>query len=193
MSESGEVIVKNKMIEPRFFSVSNEIIYLTDKKAGVYQSTDDGVSWSLVFKSTDEWYCREVIKVTTDCCDDYWALEKNDNNSYHLRVYSVDKRRSHNVTWRDIDVTTTDGKHINLSHSKLSYDGDKNIFLSECYNKAVHVLSVNSPNHCQPLLSQYVKTKPRKLAVDKERQQLYVGQTGGEVEVFQYAYADGAD
>ena len=188
MSESGKVITTHtQMTDPRCLSISNDdIIYLTDFKTGVYQSTDNGISWSLVFKSTDGWHCYQVTKVTTDHSDDFWTLEESDNNNWHLRVYSVDRRRSDdNVTWRDINVTTTDGKHTDLSHSSLSYDGNMNIFLSDCDNKAVHVLSVNGQYHCQLLSSHHIKNKPYRLAVDKERQQLYVGQADGVVGVFE--------
>ena len=196
MSESGKVITMHtQMTEPRYLSVSSDdIIYLTDSKTGVYRSTDDGVSWSLVFKSTDGWHCWQVIKVTTDHSDDFWTLEYSDNKNYHLRVYSVDRRRSDGkVTWRDINVTTTNGNHIDLSCSRLSYDGNMKIFFSDCDNKAVHVLSVNGQYHCQLLSSHHMKNTPCRLAVDKERQLLYVGQTENVVGVFKLAYGDGGD
>ena len=196
MSESGKVITTHtQMTEPRYISVSSDdIIYLADSKTGVYQSTNDGVSWSLVFKSTDGWHCYQVIKVTTDHSDDFWTLEYSNKKNYHLRVYSVDRRRSDGiVTWRDINVTTTDGKHIDLSGSRLSYDGNMNIFLSDRDNKAVHVLSVNGQYHCQLLSSHHFKNTLLRLAVDKERQLLYVGQDEGVVGVFKLTYEDGGD
>ena len=195
MSESGKVITTHtQMTDPRYLSVSNDdIIYLADSKTGVYQSTDDGVSWSLVFKSTDGRHCWQVIKVTTDHSDEFWTLEYNsDNYNNHLRVYSVDRRRSDdNVTWRDINVPTTDGKDIDLSFSRLSCDGNVNIFLSDYDNKAVHVLSVNGQYHCQLLSSHHIKNTPHRLAVDKERQLLYVGQWGSVVGVFKLTYGEG--
>ena len=197
MSESGKAITtRTQMISPRYLSVSSDnIIYLADSKTtGVYQSIDDGVSWSLVFKSTDGWHCLQVIKVTTEHSDDFWTLEYSDNKSWHLRVYSVDRRRSDgNVTWRDINVITTDGKHIYLSQSSLSYNGNMNIFLSDFHNKAVHVLSVNGQYHCQLLSSHHIKNEPRRLVVDKERQLLYVGLVKSVVEVFKLTYGDGGD
>ena len=196
MSESGKVITTHtQMTEPLCLSVSSDdIIYLADYKTGVYQSTDDGVSWSLVFKSTDRWHCRQVIKVTTDHSDDFWTLEQSDKNNFHLRVYSVDRRRSDgNVTWRDINVITTDDEHINLSNSNLSYDGNMNIFLSDFDNNAVHVLSVNGQYYCQLLSLHHIKNNPWRLAVDKERQLLYVGEAWGVVGVFKLTYGDGGD
>ena len=200
MSESCKVITTHtQMTDPRCLSVSNDdIIYLADFDTGVYQSTDDGVSWSLVFKSTDGWHCKQVIKVTSDHSDDFWTLEESGefpNYNYHLRVYSVDRRRSDgNVTWRDINVPTTDGKHINLSYgSRLSFDGHMNIFLIDCFNKVIHVLSVNGQYHCQLLSSRHIKNKPGRLAVDKERQLLYVGLGESVVEVFKLTYGKGGD
>ena len=196
MSESGKVITTHtQMVDPRCLSVSSDnIIYLADYETGVYQSTDDGVSWSLVFKSTDGCYCEQVFKVTTGHSDDFWTLEYSNNINCHLRVYSVDRRRSDgNVTWRDINVPTTDGKHINLSSSSLSHDGNMNIFLNDYNNKAVHVLSVNGQYHCQLLSSHHMENKPLKLAVDKERQLLYVGQEWGVVGVFKLTCGDGGD
>ena len=196
MSQSGKVVTTHtQMTVPCDLSVSSDdIIYLADYRTGVYQSTDDGLSWSLVFKSTDGRHCLRVIKVTTDHSDDFWTLEKSDNYDYHLRVYSVDRRRSDgNVTWRDINVPTTDGKHIDLSSSRLSYDGNMNIFLSDYHNKTVHVLSVNGQYHCQLLSSHHFKNIPLRLAVDKERQLLYVGQLGGVVGVFELIYGEGGD
>ena len=195
MSEFGKVITTHsQMIRPLRLSISyDDIIYLVDYETGVYQSTDDGVSWSLVFKSTDGWHCYHVIKVTTEKSDDFWTLEESDK-TYHLRVYSVDRRCDGNVTWRDINVSTTDGKHLDLSFfSSLSYDGNMNIFLNDYHNKAVHVLSVNGQYHCQLLSSHHIKSKPLRLAVDKKRQLLYVGQGEGVVGVFKVTYGDGGE
>ena len=198
MSESSEVITTNtQTTSPLYLSVSNDdIIYLANWGTGVYQSTDDGVSWSLVFESTDGRHCMQVIKVTTEDSDNFWTLEYNDNyNNTQLRVYSVDRRRTDgNVTWRDINVTTTDGKHINLSiSSRLAYDGNMNIFLSDYHNIAVRVLSVNGQHNCQLLSSHHIKNNPFRLAVDKERQLMYVGQRESVVRVFKLAYGKGED
>ena len=152
-SESGKVIIRHaQMIGPRFLSVSNDdIMYLADK-TGVYQSRDDGISWNLVFKSTNEWNCWQVVKVINDHHDDYWTVEKSGNN-YHLRVYSLDRCSHAKVTWRDIDVTTSGVEHIDLSVSSLSYDGNVNIFLSDLDNKAVYAFSVNGHYQCKLLSS----------------------------------------
>ena len=191
-SGSGKCITTHtKMKKPRYFSVSNDgIIYLADEDTGVYQSTNDGVNWSLVFKSALGQHCWQAIKVTTDDCDDFWTREGKDKNSY-LRVYTVDKKRSEGgATFQNANVPTTDGKYIDLSgnNSCLSHDGDMNIFLSDYKNKAVHVLSVNRQYHCQLLSSLDINNSPSRLAVDRERQLLYVGQYGGLVGIFKLIY-----
>ena len=195
ISESGQVITTHtQMTSPHRLSVSNDdIIYLVDYATGVYQSTDDGVSWSLVFKPADGRQCWQVIKVTTDSSDDFWTLEKN-GNSDTLCAYSVDRGCSDgNVTRRDINVTTADGQHINLSYSRLSYDGNMNIFLSDYYNKAVNVFTVNGQYHCQLLSSHHIKNSPYKLALDKEHKLLSVGQRESVVGVFELKYGEEGD
>ena len=194
MSDSGKIITTYAQITgPCYLSVSNDdIIYLADWERGVYQSTDEGVSWSLVFHSTDGWHSRQVIKIITDHSEDFWTLEGSRNND-HLRVYSVDKKRSDGkVTWKDINVTTTDGKHINLLLSRLSYDGNMTIFLSDWHNKVVHILFLNDQFHYQLLSSHHIKNRPWRLAVDRERQLLFVGQEESVVGVFKLTYGDGS-
>ena len=131
--------------------------------------------------------------MTTDHSDGFWTLEGNDNdyNLNRLRVYSVDRRRSDgNVTWRDINVPTTDEKHIALPDSRQSYDGNMNIFLSEFFNKAVHVLSVDDKYYCELLSSHHIQEVPCRLALKKERQQLYVVQVWGVVGMFKLTYGE---
>ena len=196
ISESGK-INSYKIPRPRFLSVSNDnVIYLASwRPARVYQSADEGVSWNITFEITDdERHFLQVIKLSTELNDDFWAVDEDDQQIYHLRMYSM--KRSHlgkNLTWRDIDVTTTDGKHIEVSHaSLLSYDGNMNIFLVELKTKAIHVFSVNGQHQCQLPSSHHMTITPFKLAVDKERQLLYVGQNDGLVLVFTLTYGNGS-
>ena len=193
MSESGKVITINtQMTDPRCLSVSNDdVIYLAEWDKGVYQSTDDGVTWSFVFKSTVKWHCMQVIKVTTDHSDIFWTLEDNDNDKYRLRVYSLDKRHFlGKVKWKDIAVPNIDNEPINLLRSVLSEDGNMNIFLSDNENNAVQMFSVNGQYHCQLLTSHHIRNAPYRLAVDKERQLLYVGQEESVVGVFKLSYGN---
>ena len=195
MSESGNVITTHmKLATPRYLSISNDdIIYLAVQETGVYQSTDDGINWTLVFKSVDEWHCEHVIKVTNDNSDDFWTLGMKDSNC-HLCVYSLDRGRPNsNVTWKDINFTTTDNKQIDLYNSSLSYDGNNNIFLSDWDNNSGHVLLVNGQYHCEILSSHQITNKPYRFAVDKKRQFLYVGQLGGVVEKFKMIYGSHGD
>ena len=169
----------------QFLSVSNDdIIYLTGGNAGVYQSTDDGFSWSLVLKGVDYQHFSQVNKVTTDHSDDFWTLKYNS-----LYMYSKDRRHSGDmVTSRYVNVFKTNDKNMNFSLSSLSYDGNTNFFLSDLRDKAIHVLSVTGQYRCQLMSSHRITSTPLKLAVDRERQLLYVGQKNGVVAVFKLTY-----
>ena len=194
MSESGEVISRTSMPAPRYLFVSkDDIIYLADWDIGVLQSTDDGVNWTVVFKPknshlkffTKNYNCRQVVKVPYDNSEDFWTLGQCSSECY-LRIYSIDKKCSDasRVTWKDISLPLIDGKHINLLYSKLSYDGDMNIFLTDHDNKSVHVLLANGQYHCQLLSSDHIKNHPYGLTLDRQRRLLYVGQGESVVNAF---------
>ena len=195
MSQSAEIIAIDEPTRfPRFVSVSNdEIIYLTDYNADVYQSTNEGVSWSLVFSSPDYYLIREVIKVTFENSDELWFLEEQKDEISHLRAYSTDRSLSKgDILWRYINVTTIDNKKINFSSSRFSNDGNMNIFLNDKDGKTVQLLPVNGPHCCQlQPLNHHFESEPHRVAVDKKRQLLYVGQMGGVIGVFKLTYGNG--
>ena len=190
MSESGyTIILHTNVIFPMYFWVSNDIIYLPGLYTGVYQSKNDCVNWSLAFsKAPNQWYCIMVIKITTNYSDNFWTLEKSSiKETYHLRVYSVHWRPSINkVTWKELNFTTNNGFAIEFEHSAaLSYDGNMNVFLLDI--KSVHALSANGQYQCTLLPSSHIRKNPSRLAIDKDRQLLYVGQTNNMVGVYRFA------
>ena len=205
LSDFGEAIaIHLNITSAQCLSVFNDIMYLTGGNAGrtgVYQSIDDGISWSCVFESTDDWQTTEVIKASTGQKNDYWTLEnwqeRRENNRYHLRIYSVNRIHTDgnyvslsDVTWKDVNITTMRGEYIDLSFisPSLSYDGNMYIFFNNYFTKIVYALSVNDQFTCQPLILNHIKNQPSKLTVDSKRQLLYVGQTGGVLAVFQLTY-----
>ena len=192
MSESSTVItIYTQLKNPRYISVFSDILYIVDMNTVVYQSKDEGVSWNLVFQINDDWIYWQRIKVTTNFSDDFWTLRYNNNeNYYYQRLYSVPKNIPHNfMTWTDISFTITNSELISFprkDYRSSCYDNNMNIFLSYYDKKAVHMFSINGQYYCQLLSSYNITYKPRTLAVDNERQLLYVGQDMNVVEVFQF-------
>ena len=194
MSRSGDVIAHTQMTGPLCLSVStDDVICLADRKSGVYQSRDDGVTWSHVFKSPDGWQCWQVIRVSRDRhTDDWWTLEYKDMDT-RLRVYTTGDRgqTGGHVTWRDVTVPSQ--AHI-TGNSRLAYDGHTNIFLNDSYNRAIHVLSTVSGQYDRQLVSPSHFTsynRPECVAVDSQRDghvTMYVGQWYGLVSVFRLSY-----
>ena len=195
MSESGKGnTTTHTHLRAKYFSISSDnIIYLATMQSEVYQSRDDGISWSLAFNSPDGWRCWQVIKMSTrlNSKNDFWALAQSMYYTDNLCVFSVDRRHSDgNVTWRDVNVTAAYNEQINLTPSRLEYDGNMNVFVGDWYKKAVHVFSAKGQYQCQLMSSHHIKNRPERLAFDKERQLLYVGQGDKVVEMFKLTYGN---
>jgi hypothetical protein len=189
MTQRGDVIAQTNTLVPFRLSIStDDVIYLADYRTGVYQSIDDGVTWSHVFNVDDGWHCVQVIKVSSGSNTQvFWTTEmlSADATKWRLRVYTVDKRKvDDNVTWRN--VTLPSHVTVNLQQSKLAYDGYTNMFVTDYHNKAVHVWTVSKQYVCQLVSSQQLVGSPRRVVVDSQRGHLmYVGQGGGTVGVFE--------
>ncbi len=105
MSESGKVIATHThVVKPRHLSVSDDdIIYFADMETGVYQSTDDGVSWTLVFKPIGR-QILQVIKVKTVDSDNFLSIACL-RELCRLRAFFMDRRSSDvKLTWQDSHV-----------------------------------------------------------------------------------------
>ena len=192
VSKVGGIIIratKYQMKTPRYLSIDNNVIYITDVDTGLFRSTDDGVSWNLVFKAPDEWACEQVIKVNSNprLIEDFWMVVRRDQENYALRVYSVDKRRTDIVvTWKNVTALEPNGRTIKVSYrSRLSYDGKTNIFLSNCFDEAVHVFSVNGLYQFQIRSSSPFQKHFWRLEFDRKSQLLFAGKVSGSIDVIQ--------
>ena len=192
MTERGEVIQYSLMTEPKRLSVTTDgTIYLADITAGVYQSTDDGATWNLVFDSSPSWHCWQVIKVTNEQMDDFWTF---DFDQERMRVYSVNKKYPGvNVTWKDINLVATGGKKIKFSYSSMLCDSNSNLFLSDFENKAIHVLTTKGQYRFQLLSSLDINTLPSRISLEDYKRLLLVGRSGGGVKVFRLFYHEGSE
>jgi hypothetical protein len=214
MTPSGTVMTETEMKNPRMLSVStDDVIYLADFESGVYESRDEGVSWSKVLESGgDGWGCWEVIKVkTSDDCDDLWTLENKSMYGkwvYRVRVYSVKRGLGEDVSVgevvevREVRVRTSEGREVELNGwSRLAYDGKRAMLLSEWSDREnkktlVDVLSSVRGEYLGLLLciDDEMDERVFGLAVDVERDVVYVGygkeRGGGEgkVGVFKMTY-----
>ena len=193
MSEAGKIIHTSVMTGPQRFSVStDDIIYMADEVAGVYQSVDDGASWSLIINSTQRWNCWQVIKVSSEHGDDYWTFLKKGFLSL-MRLYSRNQSIHQGgkiKTWKDVNLPTIDGKKVELVDSSVSYDGNSNIFLSDFNTRAVHVWTSRGLYHTRLLSSENFKHEPCKLAIDTRERLLFVGKLNSVVDVYSLKYSD---
>ena len=177
ITEIGQVSTQYQLKKPIRLSVSyDNVIYVADFLAGVYQSTDDAMSWSLVFNLTDGANPIQAVKVATDFCDDFWTLVLYQDYTY-LRVYCTQKDNPRaNVTWINVHLPMKAGKPFDLEKSSLTYDGYSNIFLSDYWNKRVYLFSTNAQYSNRLLISSdHLQSPPTKITVDQECL-LYVGQ-----------------
>jgi hypothetical protein len=167
---------------------TDDVIYLIDNQKDLYQTTDEGLTWSHVFNVSVGWRCDQVIKVSTDSnADVLWTLIWLDRTSF-LRVYTVDNRQAdgdHVISQRDVALPT----HVRMDLSdKLVYDGHTSIFATDSANVAVHVWSVSGQYDRTLLSREQLVSYSDCIAVDVQRLVMYVGHDQGRVDVFELTY-----
>jgi hypothetical protein len=195
ISLSGDVIAQTKNLYPLYLSVStDEVIYLTTFD-GVYQSSDNGLSWCLLIKSQNQaWQYQHAIKVSIDSyTDDIWTLISDGSFYWRLRIYTINSSLSLNmtrcnvkdliVTWRDVVAPTS----AENTFARPVYDGYANVLIADRLKRAVHVWSVTG-QYDRRLLSSSGITSLDVVALDKLRHVMYVGQLKGIVAVFNLTY-----
>jgi hypothetical protein len=198
LSQSGDVIQLTNVSHASYLSVSTDgVIYLTSlsrpNKAWlsiVYQSTDDGLTWSHMFNISDDFWCNQVIKVSTDRNTDVLWTKAMPSGECRLRVYTVDRRSTagNNVTWHYLAPS----RYLsdNGSGDRLVYDGHDSIFVSDRFNIGIHTWSVSGKYDRQLVSRQQFVCPPAFIAVDTQRHIMYVvcAKGIGLVEVFELTY-----
>jgi hypothetical protein len=185
MSKSGAITSSVQLSDPRCLSVcSDGTIYVADRRAGVYQSTNDGKKFRHVFRSHDNGDFWQVIRVSsTPQSHTFWALKVFDGDSMRLMVYTVNKHRSEdNVQGRNIALPP----HVDLRNAAMVLDSKRNlVYITDRHNRAVHALSVASERYvCQLLSPQHFSNTRTPECLTVNDNVMYVGQTENAVGVF---------
>ena len=139
--KTGIFISQQQMTAPTRFSVSGDnTICLTDKVNGIYESKDDGITWTHILRQpNDTTRCWQAIKVHNNQDEVvYWALAESNSDKFCLRRFTL----SNGVIWQDIFLPGPD-----LSLSKMAFDGKENIFLAAYNSDAVLSIPVNNPQN----------------------------------------------
>jgi hypothetical protein len=173
MSVTGDVISQMQMMIPKYLSVSfDNVIYVTSFK-GISHSSDNGTTWNtLIGERGDGWLFNQALKVTPyNIVSNYtiWAVETNYTN-WRLSIYTPGK-----LTWTDVVLPNS---QVKVDNSRMAFDGRTNIYMTDYYNRAVHVWSVDGRYVRQLLSAQdFTHDEPRTVAVNKQRTLLYVSAT----------------
>ena len=195
ITESGKVINKTAFEDARYLSITNSVVYLADFQKGFYKSTNGGKNWMFMFKPQNGWNAIQIIKVTEENFNNFWAIEMRIANptAYRLRIYNVDKGFANegNVTWRDLNVSQIISERIFLRDCKLFFDGYSNVFLYDNHNQAVYMFSADGRNVRQILSSNNI-SNPYALAVERRDEKefwLFVGMKFGVLGVFNFFFS----
>ena len=108
-------------------------------------------------------------------------------------MYILNKNRSSSkdshLFRKPVSLFSTDDTTIDLSRSKLSYDGNNYIFLNDYNNKTIYVLSVNGQYYCQLLSPEDIDDRhPMASMVETKHQQIFVELKPMFVQVFKLTY-----
>ena len=168
IDKTGNIISQQQMSAPTCLSLSGDnTICLTDKMNGIYESKDDGITWNHILRlPNDNTCCWQAIKLRNNQDEViYWTLVESNNSQFYLRQYTV----NNGVTWQDIISSDVD-----LSLSKMAYDGKKTIFLAAYNSDLVLSIPVNNPQLFKQLSFNESIKKLCGINFDSDNQLLYL-------------------
>ena len=188
VTEFCTVVYSTYMPFPQYLSVSSDnVIYLADRNKGIYQSTDDGMTWSLVFKSNDKWTILQVHKVTMSKTDYFWTWQLGQSHTPRLCVYSSTYPIiANNATCQSIKILKNN--YMTFYPSNLLFDENTNILYSDSIQNYLHLFLVSGLYQRQLLVLSKTKNEAWTFTMDKKRLLMYAGESDGVIEVFSLNY-----
>lgn len=199
VSKTRSILNKADVGKEGYLSVSqNGDIYISHTTS-VYESTDDGKTWSIIFSVLDSSsYIQQAIKVSTDHYSDiFWTFESFESNNMpadvtQLGIYTLNKTAGNadrNVTWSSVAMPSH--LHANVSVYFLAFDGHSTVFALAYHIDDVLMWSVNGTFYGQLQLGVLFSNLPNvaySLAVESSNHTMYVGkETHGRVDVNVFA------
>ena len=165
----------------------NGVLYLANVRHGVYQSTDNGFTWELVFKTVER--CNHVIKVEHTLAKNsnvFWILEYNEEFP-SLRIYTIDHNSTaKKVSWVQVTLPETIQTDALNSITDLLYDGYILLYITS--DHSIHLFNVNG-EYCKRLLKLVdVKIYGAGLVVDYDLKLIFIRQKRCEVTAYKLIY-----
>ena len=185
MSEDGKVMQQKFLTSPRDISVSSDgEVFVTDSSEGVFQSSDNGNTWCLIFGvSISSWMSWQTLKLRNDQGEIvYWTLEvlQNENNCRIIeRALSGDL-----IATRLLSMKIANGTDISKSYTRMVYNEDHSVLLIDTKNSSVHSFSVNNYQYEKQLFGKNEINRPTMHAINKKSNLLYIGQEDGTLKIF---------
>ena len=177
--------------------------------ANVYRSTDNGYSWSLMFKLSGKSKFGLFVKVFSDHSDDYWTTRyDNFYEKSFLCIYSVNRTLPFsNATAKDV----LDSRYGSKSHFEggimnwLLFDGKKTVIVGSHMNgnNSIHSFLPNGTYHIKLYSSTLILPNNRgstqfSITLDKKRYILYavswsLTSSKAKMDVFKLKYAENGE
>ena len=181
ITAEGELLSQTFLPFPYSLCITSDgVIYLITHDCYIYRSTDNGISWDVVFQLQND--VKQLMVVpTSENSDDIWILESD-----KLHIYSVNWAKSIDVVkWKDVSITNKCYRRIDLLSSMMSYDGIDKVFLAARNENLLHLYTVNGEYlGLQKILGLEVTS----FVVDRQHKLLFVGCKGARVRVYQFLY-----
>ena len=169
ITELGKVMYSTFMPYPLYLSVSNDkIIYLADRNKGIFQSTDDGKTWKLIFKPNDEWNSYQTFKATVGHTDHLWTWQMLRGVKVRLCIYSLNEQGSIDNNAKCQNVKVPGSSYMSFHPGNLLVVNKTNILYSDDNQNNLHLFSSSGHYQRQSLTPEQMKNKPWPLTIDKK-------------------------
>ena len=187
MLPSGHIVKSHRVARLGYFTASrHDIILLTAIDNDVYQTEDDGITWTLMFRFTLDIGSKllRLIKVKANIHindDEYWSLQI-ERDQLFLKIHSMGPMSTLLTLKRLIHLPI---KLVN-DNAIMAFNGYTTVMVGDVITGRIFIFSTNNQENSKSLEPALILLKPMSISIDSKDSVIYVGHKEGLIRLYQF-------